>query len=148
VHGTHKISLSVITEELPPTEPIVKNVMMYDPVNKFPIINCTLSTTTFTQYTTVAIPITIYAVDNKDGMSIILQEDGIEKGRFNNVINGEWRIWNYTPTVSGPHSLLIQCGLAEQSFSIHVEDLDIAVSEVEGAVVRLKASEIIDNEAL
>ena len=155
-HGSHVFKLWATTDVngTNSTPVITKNVAFIGynedgSVNSSPIINCGLFNTELVQYNTVYIPIHIYSSANiAETATVILFENGIEVDRWTNVKNFESRIWSYTPTVSGIHSLKIQCGTTEELFTIHVEKLDMNKEEPADYAFKFKASDFASNTAV
>lgn len=151
-HGAHKFKLqanAMLNDNMVYSDPVIYNVIFAEPGNSVPIISQGLFDRNLTQYNTVVIPIIIYSAGNTGaGETVVLREEGIEVDRWTDVANSTIKEWNYTPVVSGTRLLTIQCGAAEESFTVEVEELGIGIEEVANYVYRFKASDFASNTAI
>jgi hypothetical protein len=92
------------------TPKVIKNLIFYTIGNDIPIISCNFFKDNVIQYNTVEIPVVFYQYGNNGNLTAVLKENGVEIDTWTNIINGEKKIWYYTPLESTTRNLTIQCG--------------------------------------
>ena len=148
-HGSHMVkaylTASVNGENIT-SDSIYHDMIFVESGETDPIISCSLSQYTMTQYNTLQIPIVVY---NPSALTstVVLAVDGNTVATWTNV-DRTLRYWNYTPNDYGNKSLTITCGSTVKTLNITVEELDIDNEEVGGYSFRLKASDLTGNAAL
>ena len=151
-HGTHRIELYVTAEvgiSSLRTPSQIKNVIFAERNNSNYIINYDFYEDVIGQYDTVKIPLTIYGEDNISGnATVVLKENGSDKGLMENFANGEVREWAYTPIASGPQVLSMICGTTEKTLLVDVRSLGITIEEVPNYAFKFKANEFADNASI
>lgn len=153
-HGVHTFKMSVTIKvggQTIPLPVIYKNIIFVDTNNSLPIISCPLHNKNFKQYNTVKIPVIVYSSNNINGTSgnsIYLFEDNNLKGENQNVINGKYYDFNYTPIESGVRVLTLKYENIDLTFSVNVEDLGIDNQEVPNYAFKFQASSFTNNHAV
>lgn len=150
-HGVHKFEMWAtfkMNETIISTPKETKNVIFYTMGNDNPIISCNFFKDKVVQYNTVEIPIVFYKYGNTGTLVATLKENGVEVDRWENIKNGERRIWYYTPLETTTRNLTIQCGSVEKTLILEVESLNIDNDEIDGYAFRFKASDFASNNAI
>lgn len=148
-HGSHMVqaylTASVNGENIT-SDSIYHDMIFVESGKTDPVISCSLSQYTMTQYNTLQIPIVVY---NPSALTstVVLAVDGNTVATWTNV-DRTLRYWNYTPNDYGEKVLTITSGTTVKTLNITVEELDIDNDEVGGYSFRLKASDLTGNTAL
>lgn len=148
-HGSHLVELyltATVNKAEIRSESIFHDMIFADSGNETPVIACSVSSTTMTQYNTMRIPVVIYH-PGKLTTDAVLAVDGVKVADWNDV-DRTVHYWNYTPSDFGTKKLTITCGDTVKTITLTVEELEIDNEEVTGYAFRLKASDIATNEAL
>lgn len=151
-HGSHKFEMYATAEvdgDEIKTNSVFKYIMFVATGDKTPIINVKVPSGTLMQYNTIQIPIIIYVPDNiSNNATVILKENSVIRDTWTQVQNQVEKNWAYTPVISGAIPLTVQCGTAENTFVLEIQNVDIDIEEVPGAEFKFKASEFASNSAI
>lgn len=148
-HGSHiaYIYLTATINGTPITsQPVYHDLIFNDEISTVPVIGVSLGTDTMVQYNTLAIPVVVFD-PSRLTTTAYLAVDGEPVATWTN-IDRTVHYWNYTPTTAGDKVLTIVCGNTTKTINLTVTELDIDNEEVPGYAFRMKASDIIGNEAL
>ena len=148
-HGSHMVqaylTASVNGEDIT-SDSIYHDMIFVESGETDPVISCSFSQDTMTQYNTAQIPIVVYDPAALTS-TVVLAVDGTTVATWTNV-DRTVHYWNYTPNDYGDKTLTITCGTTTKTILITVEELDIDNEEVSGYSFRLKASDLTGNPAL
>lgn len=151
-HGSHEIEMYAeinIDGQAYSSDKVSHVVICVDEDRSDTIIAIKTLPSLINQYDTLSIPIIIYDPVSGDGkISATLRENGVDKDKWTNYLNGNLYYWNYTPIESGDKTLSILSGTAEKSIRVEVQNLGLQTQEVSGYDFKFKASDIISNNNL
>ena len=148
-HGSHMVELyltATVNNSTIRSASLYHDMIFIEDGNDTPVISCSLTTTSITQYNTLRIPWVVY---DPTGITttVILSENGVEVATLEN-IGRTLQSWVYTPISAGEKTLTITCGETTKTLTLTVIALDIDNEEVGGYSFRLKASDLVSNNTL
>ena len=148
-HGSHMVEIyctATVNNKTITSDSVYHDMIFVDSSNNTPIISCSVSQNTMTQYDTVQIPVVIYT-PGKLTSDAVLKIGGETIAEWNDV-DRTVHYWNYTPNDFGEKVLTITSGVTTKTINMTVTKLDIDNEEVTGYVFRMKSSDIAGNDAL
>ena len=144
VHGSHLLEVylegtMVDGTELPPTDPVIKDILFYDTNAEIPVIGCATPNIKVKQYATENIVFTVY--DPKaDIPEVDIYVDGVFVSHM--ILNANEAyyktptgIYSYVGTEPGNHKIEIMCRGQVETINIDLEKLDVNIAPITDGLV-------------
>ena len=129
-HGSHLLEVymtATINGETFKSNSIYQDIIWIDSEKSTPIIGCSITELSVTQYNTVLIPYIVYAPEHNPA-TVTLAVDGVKTATL--TVGRTEQTWSYKASTVGTHTLTITCGDTVKTITATVEELGIDVSPV------------------
>lgn len=107
-------------------EPLVFDIMWVDTTNNTPIIKCAYDEVTVTQYSTTDFKFSVWAAEYPITATIKVDDSIAQILSISSIAE---QTWSFRPVEPATHTITILVGNISKSFSVTVEELDIAIDE-------------------
>ena len=107
-------------------EPLVFDIMWVDTTNNTPIIKCAYDEVTVTQYSTTDFKFSVWAAEYPIAAIIKVDDAIVQTLSISSIAE---QTWSFRPVEPATHTITILVGNISKSFSVTVEELDIAIDE-------------------
>ena len=134
-HGSHLLELHLEAKVdgivVPPTKPVIKDLLFYDPASDIPVIGTTTNSLKMKQYSTEKIIFTVYD-PNTEIPTVTIKVDGREVSTVSVKPNKDFNntpteVYSYSGDTAGTHIIQIICGKTIKNIKVDVEELDIKI---------------------
>lgn len=143
-HGSHLLEVylegtMIDGTELPPTDPVIKDILFYDINAEIPVIGCATPNLKVKQYATENIVFTVY--DPKaDIPEVDIYVDKVFVSHMTLTSNEDYYktptgIYSYVGTEPGKHTIEIKCRDQVETINIELEKLDVNIAPITDGLV-------------